>query len=478
MLIYNTLTRKKEKFQKPKGKPLRLFVCGPTVYDETHIGHARTYISFDVIAKFLRFRNINLKYAMNITNIDDKIIARARQMKTDPLKLSEKYEKSFRDAMKAIGADSVDIFARASDYIPEVIGQIQTLIKKGYAYEIKNNGYYFNISKFKKYGKLSGRTTLQAEDSISRIDKNIKKKNKGDFCLWKFVKTNKRAKFVIEKGEPAWNTHLGYGRPGWHIEDTAITQKLFGVQYDMHGGAVDLKFPHHEAEIAQQECASGKSPFVKYWLHTGFLLVNGKKMSKSLKNFITIPEFLGKNKNEWEKRSTILRLIILGTHYRSPIDFSKKTEEQAEGTYNNLSFFLDALNFISKKGKRGKTSIESKKIIKNMETKFIAKMEDDFSTPGAIASIFEVLGKISPYIFSLSKNEAKEYFKNIKKLLSVLGLSLSERKIPEKIEEIAEKRDLFRGNKQFVQADVLRKKIHKLGYEVNDTPLGSFIRIR
>lgn len=480
MLIYNSLTGKKEKLVIPKNRPLKLFVCGPTVYDASHIGHARTYLVFDVLARFLRSRGINLLYLENITDVDDRIIARARNAYVSPFAIARAFEKEFMSSMRAIGAVEVDQYARASDHIPEIVAQIKTLIRKGYAYEISGDGWYFDVKKFPSYGTLSRRTVAQAEDSVSRIDANIRKKNRADFCLWKFVTTQKRVKPLargIENSEPFWNTSLGYGRPGWHIEDTAISEKYLGPQYDLHGGGVDLKFPHHEAEIAQAESASGKRPFVRIWLHAGSLLVEGRKMSKSLKNFITIREFLGK-KVEEKKRATLLRLIILSSHYRSPLHFTANSAEQAEKMYENISFSLDALRFAMKNAKKAPASNTIKKEIKTMENSFLREMEDDMNTAGALASLFSFFQKTRFSAFTLSKEEAKLSLHAAENLLSVFGISIKTATIPTAIASLATKRELYRRNKQFVQADALRKKAHALGYEVSDTPLGPFVRKR
>src|SRR3989338_7142056 len=333
--VFNTLCGKKEGLKKPKGKQLKLFVCGPTVYDYPHIGNARTYIAFDAFVRYLRSQKIKVFYLQNITDIDDKIIAKAREEKTSPAAIAKKYEKIYRQNEKSLNIRSVSKYARATAHIPQIIKQVKTLIKKGSAYKIEDDGYYFDLAAFPEYGKLSGRTSLQAEDAISSIDENIRKRNKGDFALWKLVRfeatnylsksTNSTNKFKIINGEPAWWTTLGWGRPGWHIEDTAITEHYFGPQYDLHGGAIDLKFPPHEAEIAQQEAVSGKKPFVKIWMHTGFLLIKGEKMSKSLGNFITIRDFFniqrGESPRAMRDRVNVLRFLILSQHYHSPIDY-------------------------------------------------------------------------------------------------------------------------------------------------------------
>ncbi|MGH7239994.1 MAG: class I tRNA ligase family protein, partial [Candidatus Saccharimonadales bacterium] len=240
--IYNTLTKTKEVIKPFKGKTVRLFVCGPTVYDFSHIGHARTYVIFDAFAKYLKQIGFSVHYLQNLTNIDDKIILRAKERGVSPLDLAAAFEKKHLEDMKRLGVTSVRKYARATDYIKQIISQIKRLEQKGYAYSLQD-GMYFDIAKFKDYGKLSGRTALQAEDSVSRIDYSKDKRNRGDFCLWKFTENKDQ--------EPWWPSPWGDGRPGWHIEDTAITEKFFGPQYEIHGGAVDLIFPHHEAEVAQ-----------------------------------------------------------------------------------------------------------------------------------------------------------------------------------------------------------------------------------
>ena len=321
MEVYNTLSRRKEFLPEPEEqRKLRLFVCGPTVYDYAHIGHARTYIFFDFFAKYLRSKGYEVNYLQNITDIDDKIIARAAERDEAPAKLAKEFTEKYFEDMRVLGVDAVTTYAPATKFITQIALQVERLVDKGFAYEIKNDGWYFDISKDVDYGKLSGRTAAQAEDGVSRIDDSENKRNKGDFCLWKFSKP----------GEPVWNTRLGAGRPGWHIEDTAISEYYFGPQYDIHGGADDLKFPHHEAEIAQQESASGLKPFVKFWVHTGFLLVDGKKMSKSSGNFITVREFLKKYPPE------ILRWLALSHHYRSPLDYSDDDAEQAKSALQNI----------------------------------------------------------------------------------------------------------------------------------------------
>jgi cysteinyl-tRNA synthetase len=456
---------------------LKLFVCGPTVYDYSHIGHARTYLVFDSFVRYLKAIGFRVFYLQNITDVDDKIISRAKEEGKSPKVIAEFFEEAYRQDMKALDIESVDRYARASDFIPEIVRQVKTLLKKGYAYKIEDDGFYFDVSKFKNYGKLSKRTFEQAEDAVSRIDESVRKINKADFALWKFPKKQVNAsangrEYEMKEidGEPAWNTELGWGRPGWHIEDTAITEKFFGPQYDMHGGAVDLKFPHHEAEIAQQEAASGKTPFVKIWMHTGFLLVGGEKMSKSLKNFITIRDFLKKYS------ASTLRWLVLSVHYRSPLNFSWELAEQAAASIRTISTFLEKLDFISQRSKVFHTKDDlTARLRKNLES-FEAALADDFNTPAALAEIFSLEAIYQKKLWEITSAEAKKLRDHISGLLKKLGFIIEISRPDPKIIELAEKRELLRINKQFIEADALRREIKQLGYEIEDTPLGPFIK--
>ena len=265
--IYNTMTREKEEL-KVKNNKIKLFVCGPTVYDYSHIGHARTYISFDVIVRYLKHEGYSVFYLQNITDIDDKIIKRAKERGEDPLELSHRFEKEYLNDMKRLNVNNVNFYARATEHMDEIINQVQTLIDKGYAYDTES-GVYFDVSAYEDFGKLSNRNLDDLQDN-ARVQTDSNKRDPKDFALWK-----------KQDEEPYWESPWGNGRPGWHIEDTAITEAYFGPQYDVHGGGLDLIFPHHDAEIAQMEAASGKKPLVQYWMHTGFLNVRGEKMSKS-----------------------------------------------------------------------------------------------------------------------------------------------------------------------------------------------------
>lgn len=459
--VFNTLSRKKEEFQQtfPDQKKIRLFVCGPTVYDYAHIGHARTYIFFDFFAKYLRSTGYDVNYLQNITDVDDKIIKRATEENKKPDEVARLFGDEFIKDVQALGIDSVSKYAPATEFIAQIIAQVQRLIEKGFAYKIEGDGWYFDISKYSDYGKLSGRTALQAEDSISRIDESIEKRNRGDFCLWKFSKP----------GEPIWTAPIGNGRPGWHIEDTAISEFYFGPQYEIHGGGVDLKFPHHEAEIAQQESASGKKPFVKIWLHTGALLVDGKKMSKSLGNFITIREFLQKHD------ANVLRWITLTHHYRSPIDYSNEVALQANSAIDGIKEFFSKLEFWAKDNP-SKNHSGAKSIIEKTDEAFKDSLEDDLHSDVAIAHIFNAISEIQKKgVWDLDPEIAAMLKSDFMRKFQVLGFNLDLPEIPEKMSKLANEREQFRASQQFDKADSLRREIHELGYEVEDTPKGPFL---
>ncbi len=444
--LFNTLTRKKEEFKPLKGKNVNFFVCGLTTYDYAHIGHAKTYVQFDIIVKYLRWLRYNVFYLQNITNIDDKIIQKAQEENKDPLKLSKEYEKRYMEDMEKLGVDSVNKYARATDYIKKIQSQVKKLINNNCAYKI-SDGYYFDLSTFSDYGKLAKRKYEDAEDAVSRIDKNSQKRNKGDFCLWKFSKP----------GEPSWKFDLGDGRPGWHIEDTAITEKEFGPQYDIHGGAVDLIFPHHEAEIAQMESISGKKPLVKYWLHTAFLNIDNKKMSKSLKNYITIRDALEK----YDGR--VIRYFFASNHYRTPIDFSLESLEQSKSSLARINDFVSNL----KKSKQ-KDNLE---FINETRKKFIEAMNDDLDTPKAFSIIFDFIREVNKvgggkksYEFMLAAN----------KIFNILTVGVV--KIPKSVSELAKEREKARKGKDWKKADELRNQIEKLGYVIEDAEKGYRIK--
>ena len=470
--IYNTLSRKKEVLKPRKAKKINIFVCGPTVYDFSHIGHARTYIVFDVIVKYLRQKGYNVFYLQNITDIDDKIIKRAKEKKISPQKLARQFEKEYLKDTKSLKIDSVTKYARATSHIKEIISQIERLLKKGFAYKIED-GIYFDISKFKDYGKLSGRTAKQAEDAVSRIDESKEKRNKGDFCLWKLSKP----------GEPRWpfdslrSLRVKDGRPGWHIEDTAITERYFGPQYDIHGGARDLIFPHHEAEIAQMEAVSGKKPMVKYWLHSGFLTVREQKMAKSLGNFITIKDFLTRqNLVKQNSGGRLLRFLVIKNHYRSPIDYNEKLLLQAKKEIERIDEFVEKIQNAKCK-MQNKSTVQISKFKKDFE----GAMDDDFNTPKALAVIFNLINKGNSLIAQnkISPNDLRNILEFLKKTDEIFNFIFWEKpkeKVPQNILKLVKERNEYRQKNQWLKADEIRKKIKKTGYWIEDTEKGQKIK--
>lgn len=457
--IYNTMTRKKEIFEPRNENRVKLFVCGPTVYDNSHIGHARTYISFDVIARYLKYRGFSVFYMQNITDVDDKILKRAEETGRDPLELAREFELKYLEDMKTLGVENVNFYARATEHIHEIISQIETLIEKGFAYET-DKGVYFDESRFPDFGKLSNRNL---EDlTVHRIGPDSQKRNPGDFALWK--------KRDDDEGLN-WESPWGCGRPGWHIEDTAITENYFGPQYDIHGGGLDLIFPHHEAEIAQMEAASGQKPMVRYWMHTGFLNVKGEKMSKSLGNFITIKELLKDYDPE------VFRFFVLSTHYRSPIDFSSEILEQSRSGLERIHKLVETLNELEDTVPDTLDSDEDN-IGKLYEFKaeFLDAMDNDFNTPLALSSLFEFIRDVNREINH--KNLSKKSVKEIKNLITefgkILGFNFYDTKIGGSdvqdglIEILKDTREKLRQKKEWELADDIRSKLGDLGINLED----------
>lgn len=460
--IYNTLSGKKEVIKPLKGKQINFFVCGPTVYDFSHIGHARSCIIFDCFVKYLKFMGFKVFYLQNITDVDDKIIAGAREKKVLPKDLAEAFTKEYLKNMKELGIDSVTKYEKTTHYIKEIISQINRLLDKGYAYKL-DDGIYYDIGKFKDYGKLSGRTVLQAEDATSRIDYSKSKRNKGDFCLWKLNEN---------KDEPSWPSPFGRGRPGWHIEDTAITEKYFGPQYDIHGGGRDLIFPHHEAEISQMEAISGKKPMVKYWLHTGFLTVDGQKMSKSLNNSTTIDSFL--------KRYSCqeMRFWIVKNLWRSPINYSDSVMIEVKLGLEKIEEILRKLKSIKKVKP---TSAKLKAIANKMKKNFYKNLEDDFNTPKAFAVIYDSIKDINRILDQNlagkgQVNEIYKFFEDINKIFGFIDFKkLKEPVALEEVKQLVKEREMCRKNSDWQKSDELRREIEKYGYSIKDTKEGPII---
>lgn len=469
MNIYNTLSGKIEALSPIKKGKINLFVCGPTVYDDSHIGHARTYVAFDMLVNYLKHLGYEVFYLQNITDIDDKIIKRAKEGNVKPKDLARQFEKEYMADMQTLQVKSITKYARATEHIKEIISQVERLLAKGFAYQA-TDGIYYDVSKFNEYGKLSGRTVEGAEDGTSRIDDSVEKRNKADFCLWKLApptpEASTDAKALADKtaGEASWESPWGPGRPGWHIEDTAITEKYFGPQYDIHGGARDLIFPHHEAEISQMEAISGKSPLVKYWVHTGFLTINGQKMSKSLGNFTTIKDFLKENSPQ------VLRMFIFSSHYRSPIDLKDSSIQEAKANIEKLQDLIYALQEVevteSLRPSKELSSFDSP--LKLLQEKFWQALDDDFNTPKAKAVLFEIANLAD----EKNAKEILNFLKEVNKIFLFLDFKKKKIEIPDEIKKLAEQREACRKNKDWQKADEARKQIESLGYVVEDTPQG------
>jgi cysteinyl-tRNA synthetase len=446
LALWNTLTRRKEAFEPLAPPRVQLFVCGPTVYDRSHLGHAKTYTQFDLIARYLRFRGYEVDYVQNITDIDDKIIARANERGVSSEELAREFETKFLADMETLGNTSVTRYARASDFIPQIVSQVERLLEGGHAYELPD-GFYFDIESFPSYGKLARRTELAREDAVSRVDENPLKRNPGDFALWKRRKPD----------EPYWITPIGEGRPGWHIEDTAITEALLGAQYDIHGGAVDLIFPHHEAEIAQMESISGRAPLTKYWLHTGFLTLREEKMSKSVGNFFTIADIV----KVVEPR--VLRFFLLSHHYRSPIDFDRSQLDAAGAALRRID------NFYLRAPSEGNEALGPEATA--VREAFIEALDDDFDTPKALAVLFQFIrdqhrsARLAP--------GSRRLVEELGEVLGVLPAAAAAAEADDNwIAYEVERRERLRRERRFAEADVIRDQLQRMDVFLEDTQDG------
>ncbi|MFH1801253.1 MAG: cysteine--tRNA ligase [archaeon] len=436
--LYNTLTRKKEIFKPIRKNFVRIYVCGPTVNDVPHLGHARQQIVFDTLRRYLRFLKYKVKFVSNITDIEDKIINKANEEKISIKELTEKNYAAHMKDYGAIGILKPDVQPRATEYVKEMIELIKLLEKKKYIYILEGDGVYFDISKFKDYGKLSKQKIENLKSSV-RVTISENKKNKEDFVLWKFSK----------EGEPSWNSPWGAGRPGWHIECSAMSKTILGLPIDIHGGGQDLIFPHHEDEIAQSEAGYEKK-FANYWIHNGMVNVNNVKMSKSLGNFKTIRDLL----KNYDGR--VIRYFVISNQYRKPIDFSKRTLENAKVSYNRLKNIISLFS-------------EGKKLNKKYLKKFQEAMNDDLNTPKAL----QILWKL------VRDEKAEGKIQTIKKIDEVFGLDLLKKEkieISAEIKKLVEEREKVRAEKNWEKADELREKIKRKGYSIDDTEKGVVVK--
>ncbi len=449
--LQNTLTRKKENFKPIHKKQVSMYTCGPTVYDSAHIGNLRTYIFEDILRRSFEFFGYRVTQVMNITDIEDKIINRAKEQKKKIGEITKTYTKKFFQDIESLNIEKAEEYPLATEHIKEMVELIQSLMKKGFAYKGEDGSIYFDISKFKRYGKLVGLEKVSIRDGARVSSDEYGKDQARDFVLWKAKK----------KGEPSWKSPFGEGRPGWHIECSAMSMRYLGKSFDIHTGGVDNIFPHHENEIAQSEAATGKK-FVNYWLHAEHLLVGDEKMSKSAKNFFTLKDI-----EERGHMPLAFRYLVLGAHYRSKLNFTWTAIDSAQSGLWNLWRELGRLRFLSENDKFK----NNKELSVKLETLFREAVEDDLNIPASMSILRRVISDPE-----LSPSEKRRL---VFKMDKVLGLNFERSdtlyKIPVHIKAFVLGRELLRRNQQFVKADTLRHKVESLGYEVEDTSYGPFI---
>ena len=455
MKVFNTLSGTKEEFV-PRGNEVKMYVCGVTPYDDSHIGHAMSYVIFDVIRRYLQFKGYKVKYVQNITDIDDKLIDRAGKLGSSVSELAGRFTDSYFEDMDALNVGRVDIYPRATEEIDKIIEVIGGLIDKGYAYPA-GGSVYFRVGSVPDYGKLSHRS-LESMMAGGNVEFGKEKEHPLDFALWKAAKED----------EPSWESPWGEGRPGWHIECSVMSSDLLGDRFDIHGGGIDLIFPHHENEIAQSEAAGNR--FANLWMHNGLLTINSEKMAKSAGNFISIKDFLAKHKD-----ADFLKLLFLNTHYRHPVDYTEAKIEEMRAQKERFVILLEKLKRVQGTGYRvqGKYS-------ENFRKRFEEAMDDDFNTPLALAALFDLV----TYANKLTRSDE---LPGVKRLLvdlsSVLGLELSEARADiligeTEIMQLLKKREDARSNRDFRSADGIRKQLLERGVILEDTKDGTVWRRR
>lgn len=461
MKLYNTLTRKKEEFVPLEEGKVKMYVCGPTVYDYIHIGNARPYVIFDTIRRYMEYKGYEVKYVQNFTDVDDKIINKAIKEGVESTVISERYIAEAKKDAEGLNVEPATYNPKVTEEMPEIIEMIKTLIEKGHAYEV-NGSVFYDTKSFADYGKLSGKNIDDLEAG-ARIEVDTTKKSPMDFVLWKPKKP----------GEPAWQSPWGEGRPGWHIECSVMAKKYLGDTIDIHAGGEDLIFPHHENEIAQSECANGK-PFANYWMHNGYININNQKMSKSLGNFFTVRDILKKYDGE------VVRFFMLSAHYRNPINFADTLMEQAKSAVERVYTCIDNLEFLLQNSEDRELTDSEKEYSKTLDdckAKFIAAMDDDLNTADAIAAIFDIVYASNTALSNENKNAKAVVEKTldlIHELGGVLGLfqKTQEKSIDAEVEELIEKRNKARSEKNWAEADAIRDKLKAMNIELKDTPMG------
>ena len=456
--VYNTLSRTKEDFEPLHGQRVSMFVCGLTPQDHAHLGHAKTYVAFDIVARYLRHRGYQVFYLQNVTDVEDRVIDQMQSTGEDWKAIVDRNFAEYLDAMTKLRCTSVNLYAYATDYMPEILEQIQGLIDKGYAYVAADGSVYYDTTKFAGWGKLSGQK-IEEHRPGARVAVDEHKQNPADFALWKAQKP----------GEPAWESPWGKGRPGWHIEDTAITIRHFGPQYDLHGGATELMFPHHEAELAQAEAFTGVTPFVKVWMHGGMLMVSGEEMHKSLGNYWAIVDALGR----WNPE--VLRFFFLNAHYRSPIDFTPDLVDEAERSYGRLQ---EARRTLEAERRRAPASAPGDSVLreatKTALAAFETAMSDDFNTREAVAAMFEYARASNKAVEAGAGASAlDDALAAFRKFGDVLGLFAPEGEgadLPARLLDLlVSLREDARARKDFAAADRIRSALSGLGFMLEDT---------
>lgn len=457
--VYNTLNKKKEEFIPLTPGEVKMYVCGPTVYNFFHIGNGRTFIVFDTIRRYFEYRGFKVDFVQNFTDIDDKMIKKANEEGTTVKKIGDTYIKEYYQDADALNIERATVNPRATEFIGEIIKFVKGLVDKGYAYEVDGD-VYFSTKKFEGYGKLSGQN-IEDLQSGARISIDERKKDPMDFAIWKAQKP----------GEPAWNSPWGMGRPGWHIECSCMAKKLLGETIDIHAGGSDLKFPHHENEIAQSEALTGE-PFARYWLHSAFVNVNNEKMSKSLNNFFTAREILERYDAD------VIRFLMLSAHYRQQLNFSEDLLESAKASVERIYNAIGNLENLIDEVSREEMNEEEKAYLESLnkyKEKYIEKMDDDFNTADAITAIFDLIKDTNTNItIDSSKELAQKALELIRELGAPLGMFQKSTKgnLEEEIEALIAKRQQARKDRDFALADKIRDELKDRGIVLEDTPQG------
>ena len=460
MKIYNTLTRKKEEFKPIKEGEVSIYVCGPTVYNFFHIGNARPFVVFDTLRKYMEYRGNKVKFVQNFTDVDDKIINKAREEGSTAPEVSEKYiEEYYKDAA-ALNVRKADVHPKVSEHIQDIVKFVETLVEKGYAYEADGD-VYFSTRKFPEYGKLS-KQNIDDLESGARIAVGEVKQDPLDFALWKARKT---------EDEIAWESPWGMGRPGWHIECSAMSKKHLGETIDIHAGGQDLQFPHHENEIAQSECCNG-SPFAHYWMHNGYITIDNEKMSKSKGNFFTVRDILKEYDGE------VIRFFLLSGHYRSPINFSDALMDQAKKGLARMENCKENLVYLTTAGTDGTMTDSEKEQLAGYDKyrqDFIRVMDDDLNTADAISAVFELITAINTAVKDgATKEFAQKSLKTLMEFADVLGLlqGKADEGVDPEIQKLVDERQEARKAKNFARADEIRDLLKEKGITLKDTPQG------